>query len=98
MLGRSLAISPGVRTMPAAMVLPTAAAMPNHMPRTWRRRPRFFAERAELVADASPVVAAPLRSMPAAVAGASDVLDNGASRESICVWARVCLRDDGVMI
>src|SRR5439155_12580862 len=27
-------------TMPAAMVLPMAAAMPNHMPRTWSRRPR----------------------------------------------------------
>src|SRR5712692_9380372 len=26
--------------MPAAMVLPMAAAMPNHMPKTWRRRPR----------------------------------------------------------
>src|SRR6266480_7704931 len=26
--------------MPAAMVFPTAAAMPNHMPRTWSRRPR----------------------------------------------------------
>src|SRR5216684_6570793 len=26
--------------MPAAMVLPIAAAMPNHIPRTWSRRPR----------------------------------------------------------
>src|SRR6266576_3215066 len=26
--------------MPAAMVFPTAAAMPNHMPRTWSSRPR----------------------------------------------------------
>ena len=26
-------MTPGVRTIPAAMVLPTAAAMPNHTPR-----------------------------------------------------------------
>ena len=37
-------MSPGVRTIPAAMVLPTAAAMPNHMPRTCKRRPRLGAE------------------------------------------------------
>ena len=34
-------MSPGARTIPAAMVLPTAAEMPNHMPRTLRRRPRL---------------------------------------------------------
>ena len=33
-------MSPGVRTIPAAMVLPIAAAMPNHIPRTLSRRPR----------------------------------------------------------
>src|SRR5579863_801303 len=39
-LGSALAMSPGVRTIPAPMALPMAAAMPNHMPSTWRRRPR----------------------------------------------------------
>ena len=34
-------MSPGARTIPAAMVLPTAADIPNHMPRTLRRRPRL---------------------------------------------------------
>src|SRR6202166_2939641 len=37
--GRSLAMTPGVRTIPAAMVLPTAAAMPNHTPRTCNNFP-----------------------------------------------------------
>src|ERR1700731_2630437 len=32
--GSSFAMTPGVRTIPAAIVLPTAAAMPNHTPRT----------------------------------------------------------------
>src|ERR1700736_1518564 len=41
MLGSHCAMSPGARTIPAAMVLPTAAEMPNHMPRTLRRRPRL---------------------------------------------------------
>src|SRR5216684_2871264 len=40
MLGSHCAMSPGARTIPAAMVLPTAAEIPNHMPRTLRRRPR----------------------------------------------------------
>ena len=34
-------MSPGARTIPAAMVLPTAADIPNHIPRTLRRRPRL---------------------------------------------------------
>lgn len=34
-------MSPGARTIPAAIVLPTAADIPNHMPRTLRRRPRL---------------------------------------------------------
>jgi hypothetical protein len=34
-------MSPGARTIPAAMVLPTAADIPNHMPKTLRRRPRL---------------------------------------------------------
>ena len=34
-------MSPGVRTIPAAMVLPTAAAMPNHIPRTCKSQPRL---------------------------------------------------------
>src|ERR1700716_2836643 len=52
-LGRSFATSPGVRTMPAAIVLPIAAAMPNHMPRTWRRRPRPTAGRVLAVEEFS---------------------------------------------
>ena len=35
-------MSPGARTIPAAMVLPTAAEIPNHMPSTLRRRPRLW--------------------------------------------------------
>jgi hypothetical protein len=35
-------MSPGARTIPAAMVLPTAAEMPNHIPRIFRRRPRLL--------------------------------------------------------
>src|SRR5258708_37706466 len=34
-------MSPGARTIPAAMVFPTAAEMPNHMPRTLSKRPRL---------------------------------------------------------
>ena len=34
-------MSPGARTIPAAMVLPTAAEIPNHMPRTLSNRPRL---------------------------------------------------------
>src|ERR1700719_4165692 len=37
--GRICAMTPGVRTIPAAMVLPTAAAMPNHTPRTCNNFP-----------------------------------------------------------
>ena len=44
-------MSPGARTIPAAMVFPIAADIPNHMPRTLRRRPRLRA-----VADASKVL------------------------------------------
>ena len=33
-------MSPGARTIPAAIVFPTAAEIPNHMPRTLRSRPR----------------------------------------------------------
>src|SRR5437879_4877399 len=35
-------MSPGARTIPAAMVLPTAAEMPNQTPRTFNKRPREF--------------------------------------------------------
>jgi hypothetical protein len=35
-------MSPGARTIPAAMVLPTAAEIPNHIPRTFRSRPRLL--------------------------------------------------------
>src|SRR6266849_6730633 len=40
MFGSHCAMSPGARTIPAAIVLPTAAEIPNHMPRTFSRRPR----------------------------------------------------------
>jgi hypothetical protein len=33
-------MSPGARTMPAAMVFPTAAAMPNQIPNTFKSFPR----------------------------------------------------------
>src|SRR2546423_15705119 len=39
-LGSHWAMSPGARTIPAAMVLPTAAETPNQTPSTLRRRPR----------------------------------------------------------
>src|SRR6266478_1588498 len=42
-------MSPGARTIPAAMVLPTAAEMPNHMPSTLRRRRRLRGESASKV-------------------------------------------------
>src|ERR1700682_799807 len=54
-LGRSLATSPGVRTIPAEMVFPIAAAMPNHIPRTWSRRPRPTAGAELAVEEASDV-------------------------------------------
>src|SRR5216683_7484303 len=41
MFGSHCAMSPGARTIPAAMVFPTAAEMPNHMPRTLSKRPRL---------------------------------------------------------
>src|ERR1700740_3426905 len=54
-------MSPGARTIPAAIVLPTAADIPNHMPRTLRRRPRLRGAagslRAELDTDALDVEA-----------------------------------------
>src|SRR5580700_11302467 len=37
--GSILAMSPGVRTIPAPMELPIATAMPNHMPSTWSSFP-----------------------------------------------------------
>jgi len=43
-LGSHSAMSPGARTIPAAMVLPIAADMPNHMPSTLRSRPRLRGE------------------------------------------------------
>src|ERR1700675_4065311 len=41
-------MSPGALTIPAAMVLPIAAEIPNHMPRTLRRRPRLLGVRRAL--------------------------------------------------
>jgi vacuolar-type H+-ATPase subunit E/Vma4 len=69
-------MSPGARTMPAAMVLPTAAAMPNHMPRTLRRPPR---ERAEV--EVAPGRGEPNGGVSVVVLDASIVLDNGVSGE-----------------
>jgi len=34
-------MSPGARTIPAAMVLPTAADIPNHIPSTFSKPPRL---------------------------------------------------------
>jgi len=42
--------------MPAAMVLPIAAAMPNHMPRTCRSLPRPGGREATALEDESKVV------------------------------------------
>src|ERR1700732_4864442 len=47
--GRSFAMTPGVRTIPAAMVLPTAAAMPNHTPRTCNSFPEEILPRGKTV-------------------------------------------------
>src|SRR5271170_2473852 len=74
MFGSHCAISPGARTIPAAMVFPTAAAIPNQTPRTFNSPPR---ER--------PAATAALAAMgPAGATGvvldASDVLDNGVTR------------------
>src|SRR5882757_3867590 len=65
-------MSPGARTMPAAMVLPTAAAMPNHIPRILRRPPW---ERAWAVPRLG--AAEPGGGVSAVVLDASIVLDNG---------------------
>jgi hypothetical protein len=59
---------PGVRTMPAAMALPTATAIPNHTPSTCSSFPRP----AEALAAPAVLVVAP-----------SDVLDNVESQESV---------------
>lgn len=74
--------------MPAAMVFPMAAAMPNHMPRTCSKRPRLRG--VTPWALPAPV----LVPMPAAVADASDVLDNGASQGMILRDVR---RDNGAV-
>src|ERR1700730_4476094 len=68
MLGSHCAMSPGARTIPAAIVLPMAAEMPNHMPRTLRSRPRLGDALAVISVDTS---------VRESVEGASDVLDNG---------------------
>src|SRR5208282_2453365 len=67
--GRSLAMSPGVRTMPAEMVLPTAAAMPNHMPSTCSSFPRLRVD--------------PAATAPVLVEDSADVLDNVESQ--VCI-------------
>src|ERR1700693_2411082 len=57
MLGSHCAMSPGARTIPAAIVFPTAAEIPNHMPRTLSSRPRPLAAVAmesKLPLDAEP--------------------------------------------
>src|SRR5271155_2629313 len=65
--GSSLAMSPGVRTMPAEIVLPTAAAMPNHMPSTCSSFPWLRS--------------VPGAAAMALVEDPSDVLDNVKSQE-----------------
>ena len=62
-------MSPGARTIPAAMVLPTAAEMPNHMPSTRSKRPRPGA----VVLDTD----APVPNSVLDVVATPDVLDNG---------------------
>src|SRR5579859_189518 len=58
--GKTWAMSPGVRTIPAAIELPIAADTPNHTPRTCSRRPRLRATAgagvAVLVEDRSDVL------------------------------------------
>ena len=67
-------MSPGARTIPAAMVFPTAADIPNHMPRTLRRRPRFCAP----VEASTPVLDAEALDVEAlGVEDSSDGFDNG---------------------
>lgn len=61
-------MSPGARTIPAAIVLPMAAEIPNHMPSTLRSRPRLGDRLAVISVDTS---------VRESVEGASDVLDNG---------------------
>src|SRR5580704_10319678 len=72
-LGSHCAISPGARTIPAAMVLPTAAAIPNQTPRTFSSPPR------ERAASAAPTTTGPIGAT-GVVVDASDVLDNGVTR------------------
>src|SRR5882672_649463 len=60
--GSILAMSPGVRTMPAPMAFPTATAMPNHTPRTCSSFPE-------------PRVCGPAAAM-VLVEDSADVLDN----------------------
>src|SRR5450432_4497883 len=67
MLGSHCAMSPGARTMPAAMVFPTAAAIPNHIPKTCKSRPRPRPADSVRICGASGELAG----------GASNVLDNG---------------------
>lgn len=69
-------MSPGARTMPAAMVLPTAAAIPNHTPRTFKRPPR---ERTDVAA--APGSGEPNGGVSAVVLDEPIVLDNGVSGE-----------------
>jgi hypothetical protein len=68
-LGKTCAMSPGVRTIPAAIALPIAAETPNQTPRTCSSRPRF-----SVAAGAG---------VTALVEGPSNVLDNVKSQGSI---------------
>ena len=67
--------------MPAAMVLPMAAAMPNHIPRTCNRRPEL---RGGALLCALRLLSAP-EAVPAPmlVGGGSDVLDNGRTQGNL---------------
>jgi len=72
-------MSPGARTIPAAMVLPTAAEIPNHMPRTLRSRPRLLGTSAasEAVLDAGALDVEALDVEAPGVEDRSDGFGNG---------------------
>ena len=79
-------MSPGARTIPAAIVLPMAAEMPNHIPRTLRSRPRLCDGLVVISVDTS---------LRESVEGASDVLDNGKTQGVFQNFAMiVCAREN----
>ncbi len=73
-------MTPGVRTIPAAIVLPTAAAMPNHTPRTFNNFPGEILLRGK----------GGLATRTSALGGASGILGNRVVR-----WFRDRGHDNG---